>query len=162
MAGCETTPTRAFIESLGSPEHRPPPDLMKLVLQDKTDSAETIQSASWSRHYVNACPPKYAVFHFHSTVSKSSHKSTSAFRQTCRSWLCCKVMNLHIVLAAEDKKGPIAKGATYRRVMQLTGGNNMATCRCYQMLTSSISLRPFPSTLWKLLTVLKHGANFPC
>ncbi len=61
-------PTRAFIQTLGSPEHRPPPDLQKLVLQDKIDSAET-QSASLSRQHLNVCPPKYAVFLF-ATVSK--------------------------------------------------------------------------------------------
>ncbi len=30
--------------------------------------------------------------------------------------------------------------------MQLIDGNNMATCRCYQMLTSSITVQPVPST----------------
>lgn len=69
MAGCETMPAH-LLNHWG-----PLPDLLKLVLQDKIDSAETIQSASLSWHNVNAHPPKYAVFHFDNTVSKSSHKS---------------------------------------------------------------------------------------
>ena len=96
---------QAFDQLLESPGHCSPPDSLKRVLQDKTDSAETTQSASSSQHNENAYPLKYAFFHFDSTVSKSSHKSTSASRQTCRSWLCCKTMNLHIVLAGSRHKG---------------------------------------------------------
>ena len=57
MAGCETMLTQAFDQLLESPGHRPPPDLLKPVLQDKTDSAETTQSASLSQHNENAYPP---------------------------------------------------------------------------------------------------------
>lgn len=68
-------------------------------------------------------------------------------------------MNLRIVLAAEDKKGPVAKGATYlHRVMQLTGGHNMATCRCYQMLT----LENFPATLPEHFLEVAHSAKAWC
>ena len=50
MAGCETMPTRAFFQSLGSPEHCPPPGLLKLVLQDKTD-----RRTQQRPYYISTC-----------------------------------------------------------------------------------------------------------
>ncbi len=71
-------------------------------------------------------------------------------------------MDLHIVLylVAEDEKCPVAKAATYLQGDAVDWWQHRATYRCHQMLTLSSSLRPFPSTLSKLLTVLKHGASF--